>query len=73
MFFLAVKTTAAAHDTTGGMETKILEAAMIAKLGIDVFIVKVILNLENYHPNSSWLYNDFSVTAYEYRQAQAIH
>ncbi|KAK6242693.1 hypothetical protein SCA6_008082 [Theobroma cacao] len=35
-----VKTTAAAHDTTGGMETKISEAAMIAKLGIDVYIVK---------------------------------
>lgn len=31
----------AAHDTTGGMETKISEAAMIAKLGIDVYIVKV--------------------------------
>ncbi|XP_010460286.1 PREDICTED: uncharacterized protein LOC104741189 [Camelina sativa] len=30
----------AAHDTTGGMETKISEAAMIAKLGIDVYIVK---------------------------------
>ncbi|XP_010477836.1 PREDICTED: uncharacterized protein LOC104756878 [Camelina sativa] len=29
-----------AHDTTGGMETKISEAAMIAKLGIDVYIVK---------------------------------
>ncbi|XP_075656648.1 isopentenyl phosphate kinase [Castanea sativa] len=35
-----VKTTAAAHDTTGGMETKIAEAAMIARLGIDVYIVK---------------------------------
>ncbi|XVF03267.1 hypothetical protein REPUB_Repub04eG0246600 [Reevesia pubescens] len=35
-----VETTVAAHDTTGGMETKILEAAMIAKLGIDVYIVK---------------------------------
>lgn len=33
--------TAAAHDTTGGMEAKISEAAMIAKLGIDVYIVKV--------------------------------
>jgi len=31
----------AAHDTTGGMETKISEAAMIAKLGVDVYIVKV--------------------------------
>jgi isopentenyl phosphate kinase len=30
----------AAHDTTGGMETKISEAAMIAKLGVDVYIVK---------------------------------
>ncbi|XP_010499016.1 PREDICTED: uncharacterized protein LOC104776619 [Camelina sativa] len=30
----------AVHDTTGGMETKISEAAMIAKLGIDVYIVK---------------------------------
>ncbi|KAL5553705.1 hypothetical protein UlMin_041106 [Ulmus minor] len=35
-----VQMTAAAHDTTGGMETKISEAAMIAKLGIDVYIVK---------------------------------
>ncbi|KAJ9709407.1 hypothetical protein PVL29_001065 [Vitis rotundifolia] len=32
--------TVAAHDTTGGMVTKIWEAAMIAKLGIDVYIVK---------------------------------
>ncbi|KAF7124695.1 hypothetical protein RHSIM_Rhsim12G0133300 [Rhododendron simsii] len=31
----------AAHDTTGGMVTKISEAAMIAKLGIDVYIVQV--------------------------------
>lgn len=31
----------AAHDTTGGMETKILEAAVIARLGIDVYITKV--------------------------------
>ncbi|XP_002512133.2 isopentenyl phosphate kinase isoform X1 [Ricinus communis] len=35
-----VEITVAAHDTTGGMETKISEAAMIAKLGIDVYIVK---------------------------------
>ncbi|GKU99625.1 hypothetical protein SLEP1_g12441 [Rubroshorea leprosula] len=35
-----VEITVAAHDTTGGMETKITEAAMIAKLGIDVYIVK---------------------------------
>ncbi|CAH9101008.1 unnamed protein product [Cuscuta europaea] len=33
--------TVASHDTTGGMVTKISEAAMIAKLGINVFIVKV--------------------------------
>ncbi|KAK4598659.1 hypothetical protein RGQ29_015922 [Quercus rubra] len=39
-----VKTTAAAHDTTGGMETKIAEAAMIARLGIDVYIVKAATN-----------------------------
>lgn len=32
--------TVAAHDTTGGMVTKISEAAMIAKLGVDVYIVK---------------------------------
>lgn len=37
-----VEITVAAHDTTGGMVTKISEAAMIAKLGIDVYIVKVI-------------------------------
>ncbi|WCJ22176.1 Isopentenyl phosphate kinase [Euphorbia peplus] len=35
-----VEITVAAHDTTGGMATKIAEAAMIAKLGIDVYIVK---------------------------------
>ncbi|XWS69664.1 hypothetical protein CRYUN_Cryun04dG0198500 [Craigia yunnanensis] len=35
-----VKMTVAAHDTTGGMETKISEAALIAKLGIDVYIVQ---------------------------------
>ncbi|XP_019166273.1 PREDICTED: uncharacterized protein LOC109162071 isoform X1 [Ipomoea nil] len=33
--------TVASHDTTGGMVTKISEAAMIARLGIDVYIVKV--------------------------------
>ena len=37
----AVEITVAAHDTTGGMVTKISEAALIAKLGIDVYIVKV--------------------------------
>ncbi|KAG6476130.1 hypothetical protein ZIOFF_065366 [Zingiber officinale] len=37
---LGVKITVAAHDTTGGMETKIAEAAMIAKLGINVYITK---------------------------------
>uniref|UniRef100_A0A0D9V626 Aspartate/glutamate/uridylate kinase domain-containing protein n=1 Tax=Leersia perrieri TaxID=77586 RepID=A0A0D9V626_9ORYZ len=31
----------ASHDTTGGMETKILEAAAIARLGVDVYITKV--------------------------------
>ncbi|XP_057494047.1 isopentenyl phosphate kinase [Actinidia eriantha] len=35
-----VEISVAAHDTTGGMRTKISEAAMIAKLGIDVYIVK---------------------------------
>ncbi|KAI3987734.1 hypothetical protein MKX01_028468 [Papaver californicum] len=35
-----VEITVAAHDTTGGMVTKIREAALIAKLGIDVYIVK---------------------------------
>lgn len=35
-----VEITVAAHDTTGGMITKISEASMIAKLGIDVYIVK---------------------------------
>ncbi|XP_015895137.3 isopentenyl phosphate kinase isoform X2 [Ziziphus jujuba] len=37
---MKVQITVAAHDTTGGMQTKISEAAMIAKLGIDVYIVK---------------------------------
>lgn len=35
-----VEITVASHDTTGGMETKILEAAVIAKLGVDVYITK---------------------------------
>ncbi|XP_020587124.1 uncharacterized protein LOC110029254 isoform X3 [Phalaenopsis equestris] len=35
-----VEITVASHDTTGGMETKILEAAVIAKLGINVYISK---------------------------------
>ncbi|KAG1347856.1 isopentenyl phosphate kinase [Cocos nucifera] len=35
-----VEITIAAHDTTGGMETKISEAAMIAKRGITVYITK---------------------------------
>jgi len=38
----AVQTTVAAHDTTGGMSTKIAEAASIAAMGIDVYIVEVI-------------------------------
>ncbi|KAK7309826.1 hypothetical protein RJT34_06879 [Clitoria ternatea] len=36
----SIELTVAAHDTTGGIKTKISEAAMIAKLGIDVYIVK---------------------------------
>lgn len=36
-----VEITVAAHDTTGGMATKISEAAMIARQGVDVYIVKV--------------------------------
>lgn len=43
LYLLAVETSVAPHDTTGGMLTKISEAAVIAKLGIDVYIVKVIL------------------------------
>ncbi|KAJ0721118.1 putative aspartate/glutamate/uridylate kinase, fosfomycin resistance kinase, FomA-type [Helianthus annuus] len=39
-FHCTVETSVASHDTTGGMETKISEAATIAKLGIDVYIVK---------------------------------
>ncbi|XP_059308608.1 isopentenyl phosphate kinase isoform X1 [Lycium ferocissimum] len=35
-----IEFTVASHDTTGGMVTKITEAAMIAKLGIDVYITK---------------------------------
>ncbi|WVZ68730.1 hypothetical protein U9M48_017632 [Paspalum notatum var. saurae] len=35
-----VEISVASHDTTGGMETKILEAAVIARLGIDVYITK---------------------------------
>lgn len=40
--FATVEISVASHDTTGGMVTKITEAAMIAKLGIDVYIVEVI-------------------------------
>lgn len=36
-----VETVAAAHDTTGGMATKIAEAATIAMSGVDVYIVEV--------------------------------
>ncbi|GAV90536.1 AA_kinase domain-containing protein [Cephalotus follicularis] len=39
-----VEITVAAHDTTGGMAAKISEAAMIAKHGIDVYIVKAATN-----------------------------
>lgn len=42
MFLSTVEMTVAAHDTTGGMLTKVTEAAMIAKLGIDVYIVEVL-------------------------------
>ena len=44
-----VQTTVAAHDTTGGRETKITEAAMIARLGIDVYIVKVMTPLLQFY------------------------
>lgn len=40
-----VEISVASHDTTGGMVTKISEAAMIAKLGIDVYIVKVHIHI----------------------------
>ncbi|URD86932.1 Amino acid kinase family [Musa troglodytarum] len=40
---MGVEITVAAHDTTGGMKTKISEAAMIAKLGIDVYITKLMM------------------------------
>jgi len=36
----SVQTTVAAHDTTGGMATKIAEAASIAAMGIDVYVVE---------------------------------
>ncbi|XP_024530450.1 uncharacterized protein LOC9645519 [Selaginella moellendorffii] len=35
-----VKTEMASHDTTGGMATKIAEAASISRLGMDVYIVE---------------------------------
>lgn len=41
----AVETTVAAHDTTGGMATKIAEAASIAAMGIDVYVVEVIYTI----------------------------
>ncbi|KAG6555220.1 hypothetical protein Mapa_003260 [Marchantia paleacea] len=37
---LEVQTNVAAHDTTGGMETKIAEAASIANFGIPVLVVE---------------------------------
>lgn len=36
-----VETVTAAHDTTGGMATKIAEAAIVAMSGVDVYIVEV--------------------------------
>lgn len=57
---LAVELTVAAHDTTGGMATKISEAAMIAKLGIDVYIVKV-TSLILYSLSSSYFHRTSNV------------
>ncbi|KAF3327757.1 hypothetical protein FCM35_KLT07875 [Carex littledalei] len=37
-----VKITMAAHDSIGGMEAKIIEAAITAKLGFDVYITKAL-------------------------------
>jgi len=39
--FSTIELTVVVHDTTGGMKTKISEVAMIEKLGIDVYIIKV--------------------------------
>lgn len=39
MVVMSTDETAAAHDTTGRMMTKIPEAAAIAKLGINLFVV----------------------------------
>ena len=44
-FMEAVQTAVAAHDTTGGMATKIAEAASIAAMGIDVYVVEVIYTI----------------------------
>lgn len=40
--WMSVQTTVASHDTTGGMATKVAEAASIAAMGIDVYIVEVV-------------------------------
>lgn len=44
-FTEAVQTVVAAHDTTGGMATKIAEVASIAAMGIDVYVVEVIYTI----------------------------
>lgn len=44
-FVEAVQTAVAAHDTTGGMATKIAEAASIAAMGIDVYVVEVMYTI----------------------------
>lgn len=41
MVVMSTDETAAAHDTTGGMMTKIPEAAAIAKLGINLYVCTV--------------------------------
>ncbi len=46
----AVQITVAAHDTTGGMAGKISEAAVIAAMGIDVYIVQVLVHILPHPP-----------------------
>lgn len=68
-----VEITVAAHDTTGGMETKISEAALIAKLGIDVYIVKVKIKSLSMLYRIDLICSSASIFLQTFRPPQATH
>lgn len=70
--FSTVELAVSAHDTTGGMKTKISEAAMIAKHGIDVYIVKVMFvryDLFVFYVRAT----NVETFGWNFRQLQATH